>query len=189
MTGEVGLGLLTSSSCLSVCGWLVLQGQAAASEGDLKIFVQGLPWAATEEEVRAFFKDCGAMTQVDLPQRDGRASGTAFVTFESAEGATAALELNEATFGDRCGPRHTPVGSLCCESWCLTFTGGVVVQWPVGAREEVHAPRGQRLRQQGRQRPPQLRAQGEARGLHQRLHRCVTGWLLNCGDLRRPTSC
>lgn len=35
-----------------------------ASEGDRKVFVQGLPWAATEEEVRDFFKGCGEMESV-----------------------------------------------------------------------------------------------------------------------------
>jgi hypothetical protein len=37
--------------------------------------------------------------QVDLPMRDGRASGTAFIVFASADGVNKAVELNEATFG------------------------------------------------------------------------------------------
>lgn len=36
------------------------------SEGDRKVFVQGLPWAATEDEVRDFFKGCGEMESVRL---------------------------------------------------------------------------------------------------------------------------
>lgn len=31
--------------------------------------------------------------------RDGRASGTAFIVFASADGVAKAVELNEATFG------------------------------------------------------------------------------------------
>lgn len=67
------------------------------------MFVQGLPWAATEDEVRDFFKGCGEMESVDLPMRDGRASGTAFIVFASGDGVAKAVELNEATFGAFCG--------------------------------------------------------------------------------------
>lgn len=34
--------------------------------------------------------------------RDGRASGTAFIVFASADGVNKAVELNEATFGAVC---------------------------------------------------------------------------------------
>jgi RNA recognition motif-containing protein len=51
-------------------------------------------------QVREFFKACGTMVTVDMPLRDGRASGTAYITFDSDEGVDKALELNEATFGD-----------------------------------------------------------------------------------------
>jgi hypothetical protein len=37
--------------------------------------------------------------QVDLPMRDGRASGTAFIVFASGDSVAKAVEMNEATFG------------------------------------------------------------------------------------------
>jgi hypothetical protein len=51
--------------------------------------------------VREFFAACGDMESLDMPLRDGRASGTAFITFATAEGLASALEMNEQTFGDR----------------------------------------------------------------------------------------
>jgi nucleolin len=64
--------------------------------------VKGLPWSATEEEVTDFFKECGTITACELPLGDdGRASGTAFVTFDDEAGATKALEHDNATFGER----------------------------------------------------------------------------------------
>lgn len=54
----------------------------------------------SSRQVREFFKACGTMVTVDMPLRDGRASGTAYITFDSDEGVDKALELNEATFGD-----------------------------------------------------------------------------------------
>jgi nucleolin len=73
-----------------------------AAKTNAKIYVKGLPWSATEEEVTDFFKECGTITACELPLGDdGRASGTAFVTFDDEAGATKALEHDNATFGER----------------------------------------------------------------------------------------
>ena len=65
-----------------------------------KIYVKGLPWKVSEEEVKSFFADCAAVngsviTSVELPVgEDGRASGTAFVKFSNRSALDAALLLD-----------------------------------------------------------------------------------------------
>lgn len=60
-----------------------------------KAYVRGLPWAATEKEIRDFFKACGKISVCELPLGDdGRASGTAFVTFPSKSEYNKAIELD-----------------------------------------------------------------------------------------------
>jgi nucleolin len=60
---------------------------ASSTIGLHKIYVKGLPWLASEAEVKDFFKGCGKITSVELPMGDdGRSTGTAFVIFaERAE--------------------------------------------------------------------------------------------------------
>ena len=42
-----------------------------------KIYIRGLPWRATEDEVRDYFASCGEIKSVELPlNKDGRSSGT-----------------------------------------------------------------------------------------------------------------
>jgi nucleolin len=70
---------------------------AAASEenGPHKIYVKGLPWKASEAEVKDFFKGCGKIVSAELPVDDsGRSSGTAFVVFSKRSELDAALELD-----------------------------------------------------------------------------------------------
>jgi RNA recognition motif-containing protein len=41
------------------------------------MFVRGLPWRATEDEVKKYFVTCGAISSLEMPlQDDGRSSGT-----------------------------------------------------------------------------------------------------------------
>ena len=64
-----------------------------------KIYVKGLPWLTTEEEVKEFFKSCGPLVSVDLPVgADGRSTGTAFIVFANRAGVDAALELDGQTW-------------------------------------------------------------------------------------------
>ncbi len=62
-----------------------------------KLFVGNLPWAATEEDIRAHFAQFGDVTTVEV-MRDkftGRARGFAFVTMASNEHAQAAIAKTE----------------------------------------------------------------------------------------------
>ena len=63
--------------------------------------MRGLPWAADEEAVRHFFRECGSIVSCELPLNDmGRSSGTAFVVFSSSAEADAACQLDGNNFTD-----------------------------------------------------------------------------------------
>jgi len=69
-----------------------------------KLFVGGLKWEATEDDLREFFAEAGEITDaVVLNDRDtGRSRGFGFVTFATDEEAKAAVEkFNEADFMGR----------------------------------------------------------------------------------------
>ena len=77
-------------------------GEDLPDDENPTIYIRGLPWKATAEEVQEFFAECGAIKSVDLPlMGDGRSSGTAIVEFESPEGSAKAMECNGADFGGR----------------------------------------------------------------------------------------
>ncbi|CAI5730905.1 unnamed protein product [Peronospora destructor] len=79
-------------------------GDAAAvvnPQKALEIFIAGLPWSTTEEEVKEHFAGCGEVTAARIPLQNGRSSGTAFLTFSTAEGAEAALAMDGQDFGGR----------------------------------------------------------------------------------------
>jgi RNA recognition motif-containing protein len=59
-----------------------------------KIFVGGLNWDATDDDLRETFGECGAITDaVIVNDRDtGRSRGFGFVTYSSDEEAKAAVE-------------------------------------------------------------------------------------------------
>jgi nucleolin len=66
------------------------------------VYVRGLPWRATEDEIHDFFSTCGTIQTVEQPlMEDGRSSGTAIVTFADATAATAAVALNGGDFQGR----------------------------------------------------------------------------------------
>ena len=61
-----------------------------------KVYVGNLSYNATEEDLRSFFNECGAISEVAIPQdrATNRARGFAFVTFDSESNANKAIELN-----------------------------------------------------------------------------------------------
>jgi len=68
---------------------------ASATMGLHKIYVKGLPWSASEAEVKDFFKASGSIKSVELPVgEDGRSSGTAYVVFAERAELEKALELD-----------------------------------------------------------------------------------------------
>jgi len=70
----------------------------------MKVYIGNLPFSATEEELRTKFGAHGTLTEVALiADRDtGRPRGFGFVTFETADGAKAAIAaLNGTEMGGR----------------------------------------------------------------------------------------
>lgn len=67
------------------------------------VYIQGLPFTASEQDVRSFFKDCGDIASVRLPKwhDSGKLKGYGHVEFKKAEGATKALDLNGEYLMDR----------------------------------------------------------------------------------------
>ncbi|KAK8821017.1 RNA-binding proteins (RRM domain) [Blastocystis sp. ATCC 50177/Nand II] len=71
--------------------------------GSLEVYVEGLPYETTEEQVRSFFEDCGDVVELRMPryQDSGRCRGYCFIRFDSPDAASKALEKDKATLGTR----------------------------------------------------------------------------------------
>jgi len=73
------------------------KGESHSSNSDLALFVGGLPYTATEEQVRAHFAECGEIASIRMPTfEDGSPKGIAFVRFTKEEDVEAGLNLNES---------------------------------------------------------------------------------------------
>jgi len=66
------------------------------SENDsFKVIVKGIPFRATEEDLRQFFDECGEITSLELRYRkDGRPDGTALISFATEESLKSAVSLH-----------------------------------------------------------------------------------------------
>jgi len=67
-----------------------------------KIYVSGLPFEATEEEIKSFFSRFGAVERVEIIKHhdSGLSRGFGFVTFQDIESVKSALH-SDLTFRDR----------------------------------------------------------------------------------------
>ncbi len=64
------------------------------SAGCPKVFVVGLPWKATKDQVLKFFAHCNP-TVIDLPlNKKGRPSGHAVIHLNTEKGAADAMKAN-----------------------------------------------------------------------------------------------
>lgn len=69
-----------------------------------KLFVGGLPWATTEDELREAFSKAGTIEDAVIitDRMSGRSKGFGFVEFSTEEEAQAAIDMwNEKEFGGR----------------------------------------------------------------------------------------
>lgn len=67
------------------------------------VYVQGLPFGATEDDVRNFFKGSGDIASIRLPKwhDSGKLKGYGHIEFKKSEGAAKALDLNGEYLQDR----------------------------------------------------------------------------------------
>lgn len=69
-----------------------------------KLFVGGIPWATTSDDLKQLFSQHGTVSQATVitDKMTGRSRGFGFVEFENDEEATAAESaLNNSEFGGR----------------------------------------------------------------------------------------
>jgi nucleolin len=68
---------------------------AAASSGNCRIFLGGLPFRATEKDIKDMFGKCGDITSVELPiGPDGRPTGFGFLVFKDASAVAKAVAMD-----------------------------------------------------------------------------------------------
>ena len=75
-----------------------------AASGDPKVVrVSGMPYESTNDSITAFFKDCGTITNIDMPlwEDSGRSKGFANLTFTDESQAQKCIAMNGATMGER----------------------------------------------------------------------------------------
>ena len=66
------------------------------------VFVAGLRWTATEQDIRRFFGACGTIVRISQPVNDnGRTKGLAYITFSGPEEASEAIKYNGKLMGKR----------------------------------------------------------------------------------------
>ena len=80
-------------------------GAAAGANptGGLTVFVKGLPFAMTSEDIKTLFAECGPIETVFLMtfEDTGKSRGMARIKFGSSEAATAAVAYNNTEVGGR----------------------------------------------------------------------------------------
>jgi RNA recognition motif-containing protein len=78
------------------------KGDNRVANSDFALFVGGLPYTVTEEQVRSHFADCGEIESVRMPTfEDGSPKGIAFIRFTKDEDVQAGLNLNESDLEGR----------------------------------------------------------------------------------------
>jgi len=71
-----------------------------AEQSDKSVFISGLPYTATENEIKELFKDCGRIKKINLPkyQDTGRNLGYGHIYFQKNKSIKKALEKSEKVF-------------------------------------------------------------------------------------------
>ncbi|KAI5070641.1 hypothetical protein GOP47_0014984 [Adiantum capillus-veneris] len=67
------------------------------------VYVGGIPYYSSEDDIKAFFGDCGTISEVNLKtfSDSGKFRGIALLTFKTVGGAQRALALDGSSMGDR----------------------------------------------------------------------------------------
>ncbi|KAM3928400.1 RNA-binding protein 12B-B-like isoform 1-T2 [Leptodactylus fuscus] len=72
-----------------------------SSKDDVYVFLFGLPYSSTEEDIRRFFKGLDVVDVVFLLRANGLKNGNAYVKFGSAKDADTAMNFNNEYIGNR----------------------------------------------------------------------------------------
>ncbi|KAJ2237185.1 Nucleolar protein 13 [Coemansia sp. RSA 485] len=66
------------------------------------VWIGNLPYTVNKDDIRKFFEPCGgAITRVNLPKKDNKISGFAYVDFDTPEPVAVALTYTEKEIGGR----------------------------------------------------------------------------------------
>ncbi len=71
------------------------KGKGKRRDTDTQIYISGLPYKMSEDDVRQMFNTCGNIKSINLPiNKQGKPTGFGFIVFESAESIPKALALD-----------------------------------------------------------------------------------------------
>merc|ERR1719506_2389825 len=70
------------------------------AQSSTQLFVSNLPWEVDSDGLKQIFQEYGTIEQCTVPVNRGQSRGFGYVTFSSAEEATAALGMDKASVGD-----------------------------------------------------------------------------------------
>lgn len=110
--------------------WAQPQQQKVHEPDACKIFIGGIPPETSEETIQTIFGALGTITKLEWKTReDGLSKGFCFMTFDSQEGAAAALEAKDShKVGEKwidvksCGPGGDVNGKV---DYKVIFAGGL----------------------------------------------------------------
>ncbi|KAJ2740493.1 Nucleolar protein 13 [Coemansia sp. BCRC 34301] len=78
------------------------QKPASKKHSEWGVWIGNLPYSVTREDIIEFFKPCGGkVTRVNLPKKDGKTRGFAYVDFDSQAPVNLALAYSEQTISGR----------------------------------------------------------------------------------------
>jgi len=77
-------------------------GGKGGLDNENTVFVRGLPFATSEEELKKDFGECGEIVSLRMPLNDeGSCRGIAFIRYSAKEGMDKAIAFNDTDYGGR----------------------------------------------------------------------------------------
>ena len=73
-----------------------MSGETTAFTNSRTVYIEGLPFSATEDDLKSFFSECGRITSIRLPKwhDSGRLRGYGHIEFSADEAAAKAFDLD-----------------------------------------------------------------------------------------------
>ncbi|KAJ2850856.1 Nucleolar protein 13 [Coemansia brasiliensis] len=76
--------------------------EARKKRSEYGVWIGNLPYSVTKEDLSEFFKPCnGTITRINLPKKNGKSRGFAYVDFDSEAPLNIALSLSESRLNGR----------------------------------------------------------------------------------------